>query len=517
MTDEYTPNTVVDMLHYAVNSRGAVDAFIHGDSQLDYQGFGACVAAMKQRLCSYSTHNQRIAIILPNSIELAISIFSVWKSNAQVVLFNPSYPLEELTPLLLDAAPSIIIAGREKAQELEHFANNQSITLFRFLTGTDDEGISSVSLSSLKKAPSALLDNTMPTPESLALLLYTGGTTGLSKGVIHSHATLMAAVKGMYQCWPTNSDEEVWLSVAPIFHIWGLLFSFLNPIFSRATNVMIHPFNTETTLTAISAHKVSIFGGGPPAFYQALLASPHFPAAGFSNLRICPGGGAAFSAELILRWKKKTGLNISEAFGMTEIAPICGYRGKPSKVGSVGPALPGMEIDIVALEERSTVLATGNIGEIRVRGPNAILGYRNRTEDTLNTLIEGWVYTGDIGYLDEDGFLFVTDRKKDMVNVSGFKVFPREIDELLYQHPLIDEACTTGIKDARTGEAVCVYIVLNKGAALNKAEVLAYMEPKLVNYKLPSHIFFVDAIAKTQANKPDRKALAALAESTIHN
>jgi len=517
MMENYKLNTVVEMLHRVVETRRDVDAFVEADRRVTYEEFGSCVARLKRILSKNLVKNQRIAIVMPNSIELAVAIFAVWKADAQVALFNPSYPMAELSPLLKDAAPTVIIADSENVEELCDFATDESIVLLSFSRhGNGGSTQSDITLSDLNRSPLEVLDNTMPSPESLALLLYTGGTTGLSKGVIHSHASLMASTKNMHRCWPTDFDEVVWLSVAPMFHIWGLMFGFLNPIFSRATNVMVYPFRPELALQAMSDHKVTVFGGGPPAFYQALLASPAFIDNGYPHLKTCPGGGAAFPLELHTRWKVKTGQAISEALGMTEISPICGYRGKPSKLGSVGPVIPTMLLEIVDLEDKFVVLGRNQKGEIRVRGPNAMLGYRNRSEDTAETLIDGWIYTGDIGHLDEDDFLFVTDRKKDMVNVSGFKVFPRELDELLYQHPDIEEACTTGVQDPRTGEAVCVFAVPQKNVTLDKASILSYMESKVVKYKLPKYIFIVDSIAKTQANKPDRKTLKLQAESIIN-
>jgi long-chain acyl-CoA synthetase len=308
--------------------------------------------------------------------------------------------------------------------------------------------------------------------------------------------------------WPCKFGAERFLNVAPMFHIWGLGYSTFVPIYAQSTLVMVPRYDADKVVQGLSDHKITVFAGGPAPIYMGLLASPAFAKADLSQLRYCPSGGAPCPEELHREWLEKTGQPILEGWGMTEGAPFCLnlYDGK-RKLLSVGNPVPGTELQVVDLEDGERVLPLGERGEFRVRGPQMMTGYRNQPEETARALRDGWVYTGDIGYADDEGFVFLVDRKKDMVIVGGYNVYPREVDEVLFKHPKIREAATVGKRASRLGEVLVAFVVLDAGATLTEEAFFEYCKTEMVKYKRPVEVHFVDALPKTGTNKINRLAL----------
>jgi long-chain acyl-CoA synthetase len=275
---------------------------------------------------------------------------------------------------------------------------------------------------------------------------------------------------------------------------------------------MIPKYDPDEVVRGLAEHRVSIFAGGPAPIYMGLLTSPEFDKVDLSELKYCISGGAPCPEDLHHEWLARTGCPLLEGWGMTEGAPFClnRYDGE-RKLLSVGNPVPETEVEIVDLESGTRVLPMGEAGEVRVRGPQLMTDYRNNPEETAIALRDGYMYTGDIGYVDEDGFLFLVDRKKDMILVGGYNVYPREIDEVLFNHPAIREAATVGKRDARLGEAVAAFVALEKNAELDEEAFFAYCKENLVKYKRPVEVTFVDSLPRTGTNKIDRISLRALA------
>jgi long-chain acyl-CoA synthetase len=341
-------------------------------------------------------------------------------------------------------------------------------------------------------------------------MFFTGGTTGLPKGAEHTHATLIAHSYATLALWPMELDSEIVLNVAPLFHIWGFCLTLTDPVVIGATAVLQPGYKPADVLAQFVRHKVSIFAGGPPALYIGLRANENYRGTDWRHLRWCLSGGAPCPEELLRAWERETGTAILEGIGMSEGAPFASspMKGK-RKIRSVGAVPPDTEVEIVDLATGTEVLPAGERGEIRIKGPQFIEGYRNRPEETAKTFRDGWLYTGDIGYFDEDDYLFIVDRKKEMILVGGYNVYPREIDEVLHLHPAVLEAATVGVPDHFSGEAVKAYVALKPGAQLARAELEAYCKERLVKYKLPKHIEFVAALPKTGVGKIDKLALKA--------
>lgn len=493
-------DTVVDMLWHAVETASDRAALLEGDRSLSYRAFGAAAAALARDLIAVNVAGERVAVMLPNSIEANIAIFATLAAGAQATMLNPGYTERELAPLLADAAPRALVtlsgADAEAAKVAASLGIDHVLTL----------GAGDLTLDRLV-ARGATPPRVAIDPDSYATLMYTGGTTGVPKGVERSHRQLIMTVAAMHAAWPTRGDE-VWLNVAPVFHIWGFLMGCMNPVYGRSPVVVVARFKPDMVVEAMEAHRVTVFSGGPAAIYVALLGASNFASADLGSLRLCPGGGSPFLLETLIGWEKATGVPILEAFGMTEAGPITANPVDGThRNGSVGTPLEGIELEIVDLGEPKRRVLTGEIGEIRIRGPRVIADYRGLPAPPAPDGEHKWLMTGDIGYVDEHGFLYLVDRKKDMLIVGGFNVYPREIEEVLVQHPAVREAAAVGVTDARKGEVPVAFVVLHPDSAADPRDLLAYCDGRLVSYKRPKDVIVLDALPKNPANKLDRNEL----------
>ena len=267
-------------------------------------------------------------------------------------------------------------------------------------------------------------------------------------------------------------------------------------------------YRPDLVLDLIASERITRLPAGPTVFI-GLLAHEKFATTDFASLRCAYSGSAPLAEETLRQWKARTGTAILEGFGQTEAGPVLTYvrDGGPLKVGSVGPALPLTDIEIVDADTGTKVLGVGEIGEIRARGPQIMSGYRNKPKETAEALRGGWLYTGDIGEFDADGYLYIRDRKKDMVIVGGYNVYPREVDEVLFSHPDVKEAASTGIADSYYGEKVCAFVVLKPGARADAAGLIEHCKKNLAPYKVPAVIRLVDELPRTTIGKIDRLAL----------
>jgi long-chain acyl-CoA synthetase len=499
--------SVVSMFEYAAAHASESPALTHLRRTLTYGDEALAVAGLARRLAGMGVDGATVALLLPNSIEYHVGYFAILMARGVPTLFNPAYPPAQLEPLLRDAAPRVLLCLPGQRTALAPLADRLGIS---HLLAIGPDGID---LETLIAEGAGGQPDLPITPDLPAALLYTGGTTGVPKGVEHSHASLMTAMRCVEWSWPTRARGEVWLPVAPMFHIFGFLTGVLAPVYGCAHVVIPERFQPELVVGMLARHRVTIFGGGPPSIYAALLAAPNLPSADLSSLRICPAGGAPVPVEILERWRRATGLDIYEGFGMTELAPIStNTESFGRKPGSVGKAVPCNRIEIVDLETGTQVLPPGAHGEIRVTGPHAMTGYRGHPEETAAVLRDGFIHTGDIGYLDEDGFLFITDRRKDVILVKGFNVFPREVEEVLITHPGVAAVGVVGVSDQRSGERIVAFVAPQPGSPVTEADLRALCEERLVAYKHPAEIRFLEDLPLTAANKLNRMRLRELAQ-----
>ena len=490
--------TLPHMLKAAVEAAPDVDAVIVEDRRITYAEFGRAVAGLVRHLGPLQ--GERVILLMANSIEMDIAVMAAMTAGAQAAPLNPFFKERELDKVMAGIDAKVLICDPgflERAQELAAQYGVGEVLPFGPGALTIDDWVADTSLT-LDGLP-------LPAADDLAIMLFTGGSTGIPKGVDHTHRGMMWGVLQHVAVWPLVQGQERFLTVAPMFHIWGLAYTAWVPIFVQGTLVIVPRYDPDKVVQALGEHRITVFGGGPAPIYMGLLSSPSFDETDFSALKYCLSGGAPCPEDLHREWERRTGCQLSEGWGMTEGAPFCiNHEMVPHRLLSVGNPVPETWVEIVDVETGERVLPVGEAGEARVKGPQVMRGYRNNPEETARTLRDGWVYTGDVGYVDEDGYLFLVDRKKDMVIVGGYNVYPREIDEVLFNHPAIREAATVGKPHPRLGEVLVAFVVLGRGKTLTEDEFFAYCETQMVKYKRPVEVRFVEALPKTGTNKINR-------------
>ena len=494
--------TIVHALAYAAERRPDAPGVGCLDRELTYGQYAKAVAALAETLANHAVAGERICYLMRNSMEMAVGLYAGMAARAQVAPLNPAYTDREIEPQVRDIDPCVVICDAEFADRAARLAQLNGRAKIIVL------GAGHLSIDQLLSAPPGALP--LPQADDLCAIFFTGGTTGFPKGADHRHSNLMAFCYATATLWPLALDAERILNVAPLFHIWGFCFTLVFPVYLRAFMDILPAYKPAAVLDEFQKRRITTFAGGPAALYMGLRGHENFSKTDFTSLRVCLSGGAACPVELIRFWEDATGSVLLEGWGMSEGAPIHhnplnGVR----KIGSVGITTADYEAEVVDLETGTHVMPVGERGEVRVRGPQFTKGYRNRPEENARQIRDGWLYTGDIGYYDEDGYMFLVDRKKEMMIVGGYNVYPREIDELLFKHPAILEAATVGVPNSFSGEAVKVFVVLKPGASLNAVELLSYCKENLVKYKWPKHIAFVDALPRTGVGKIDKRALKA--------
>jgi len=329
------------------------------------------------------------------------------------------------------------------------------------------------------------------------LTIYTSGTTGKPKGAVISNKNVIAQLDMTDDLFPPSPDDRG-LCVLPLFHVFALN-GVLNISIRHRTTVVLHPkFDVAAALNSLQNDRITVFSGVPTMYFYLLKHAG--PDTKFPKLKYCVSGGSSLPVEVLHSWEDKFGAPIYEGYGLTETTvSVCCSREGARRVGSVGKPFPGVELKVV--DEQHNEVPTKALGEITVRGPNIMQGYLNRPEATAEAIIDGWLQTGDIGYVDEDGFVFIVDRKKDMIIKGGYNIYPREIEEVLYQMPQIAEAAVVGVADEAKGEQVRAVISVRPGAELNQETVSEYLSQNLAKYKLPAEYRFVSELPKGPTGK----------------
>jgi long-chain acyl-CoA synthetase len=349
--------------------------------------------------------------------------------------------------------------------------------------------------------------------DDVALLQYTGGTTGLPKGAMLSHGNLTSAVS-MYDLWgkaaraKRNAIERV-ICVLPLFHIYALTVVMLTSV-RRGNLISLHQrFDVEAVMRDIEVKRATAFPG-VPTMWIAIAALPDLDKRDLSSLVSCGSGGAPLPVEVAKIFERRVGMKLKSGWGMTETcSPGTGHSQEgPDKPGSIGLMLPGIELDVVSLEDPTKVLPTGEVGEIRIRGPNVTKGYWNRPKETAEAFVGDRFLTGDIGYMDADGYFFLVDRKKDMIISGGFNVYPQMIEQAIYTHPAVHEVIVIGIPDNYRGEAAKAFVKLRAGAKpFTLEELKTFLTGKLGKHEIPAALDFVDELPRTSVGKLSRHEL----------
>lgn len=492
--------SVVQMLRNAAEREPAAEAIVvAGGARQSYRDLVDRTSSLAAFLSIAFGTRTRIGVLLPNGIGLVEALFGILTSGNQAVLLNPSYTARELAAILPDAEMRAVFASSEHLMQLE--AAMGETGLESRILRLDDGSLSNDA--ALIKAGRSL---PLPQLADLALLQFTGGTTGKPKGVMLSHRTLSLNICQRDALLPSRPGVERFLCMTPLFHAYALAMALFPAVYSAGTLVVLPRYRPEAALGILAEERITMFAGAP-TIYNGLVAHPSFPKTDYSSLRGAFSGAAPLSVEVLSAWEVVTNVPIYEGYGLTEATAILSFNPMEGarKAGSVGLPLPETQIEIVDLESGQKQLPAGEVGEVRARGPQMMVGYRNRAHDTAAILRGEWLYTGDVGYLDSDGYLFLESRKSDMAIVSGYNVYPREIEEVLYLHPAVLEAIAVGLPDPYRGESMFVLVSIRDGMQVQNDELIAHCARNLAKYKVPVRIQLAEQLPRTGAGKLDRK------------
>jgi len=479
------------------------------------------------------TRGTRVGLILPNSPQAVVAFFGILRVGGVVVQNNPTYTERELEHQLGDSGVEVLVCldlvyervkplrerlgirevivtsvidelpavkrvlapytkrGREASAGI---ARDEPVLRWRDLARRGDA-----------KPPEAEVDPAV----DLALLQYTGGTTGLSKGVMLSHANLSANVEQV-RAWFPDADpgHEIMMAVLPFFHVYGLTVCLLLGVRLRAALVLQPRFDLNQVLEAVDHYRPTLFPG-VPTMYVAINRAAAAGGHDLSSIKACLSGAAALPLEVAERFERFSGGRLVEGYGLSECSPVAlanPIYGK-RKAGTIGMPLPDTQARVAEPEDPSRTLPPGKPGELALRGPQVMLGYWNRPEETAQVLRDGWLLTGDMAVMDDEGYFSIVDRKKDLIIAGGYNIYPREVEEVLYQHPKVIEVCVAGVPDSYRGETVKAFIVLRQGEQATAEEIREFAKQKLASYKVPRLVEFRDDLPKTIIGKPLRRVL----------
>lgn len=493
---------------------------------------------------------KQVVLVLANTPHFPVAYYGVLKAGATAVPVNPLYTARELVYFLKDSEASLVVTFDMFAERVRSACEEAGIRdvvvgsaadylppiqafLYRFLKkgrgegrqrsegGMRDSGVERLKGFSAKERVEIgfrqALREGSPYPtgvqvkgDDLATLIYTGGTTGVSKGAMLLHRNLVANTLQCSAWFPEISQgRATFVAVMPFFHSFGLTVALNFGLYMGAEIVLIPRFHARTLLETLQMLRPPVVLPAIPSIFSAINHFPRIEQYNLSSLWVSISGGAPLPVEVQKKFEALTHSILVEGFGLTETSPVTHVNpllGK-RKEGSIGLPLPDTDVKIVDVENGEKELSAGEEGEVIIKGPQVMAGYWKNAEETAKVLMNGWLYTGDIGRMDEDGFFYIVDRKKDMVITEGFNVFPREIEEVLYTHPKVKEAAAVGVKDRLKGEVVKAFVVPKEGEILTKEEILNYCQEHLAWYKVPKSVEFLKELPRSAIGKVLRREL----------
>ena len=477
----------------------------------------------------------RVALLMPNCPQFVISYYAVLRAGGIVVATNPLYSAREMefqfndcgaeTVIVLSLFYKTVMGIKDRTSlknvvvtNIKEYLPEQSRKAFiAFVERQEGHYVRVPKVKNIYKFQDLLrrFSSKPPTvetsPDDVAMFQYTGGTTGLSKAAVATHRNVVANVY-MMRAWSMpiglNQGQEVVMGVMPLFHIYGMVTVLHFSVLTGSAMVLLPRFETEKVLNAINRYKPAFFPG-VPTMYVAINNFPEVKKYDLRSIKACVSGAAPLPVEVQQEFEKLTGGKLVEGFGLSEAPvvvtanPLVGLR----KIGSIGVPVPDVEARIMDAEIGDKEMPLGEVGELVISGPQVMKGYWNRPEETEMVLHNGWLYTGDLARMDEDGFFFIVDRKKDMIIAGGFNIYPRDVEEVLYEHPKVKEAVCYGVPDPYRGQTVKVAIVLKEGESATEEEIIEFCRSRLARYKIPKLIEFRDSLPKSLIGKVLRRVL----------
>ncbi|MDE2065403.1 MAG: dicarboxylate--CoA ligase PimA, partial [Bradyrhizobium sp.] len=514
-----------DLLAQAARQFGARPAIEFRDRAISFSELEALadVAASAFLRAGFGS-GTTVALFLGNSPDHPINFFGALKAGSRIAHLSPLDGMRALSHKLSDSGARILVTSNLAALLPTALKFLENGLIDRLVVCEDDHwGAAGNPHAPIPDHPAIVTfakfteGATRPaqwpaiSADDIALLQYTGGTTGLPKGAMLSHGNLTSAVS-IYEVWgrPARLDrDERVICVLPLFHIYALTVVMLSCLRLGKLISLHQRFDVEAVMRDIEVKRATAFPG-VPTMWIAIASLPDLDKRDFSSLVQAGSGGAPLPVEVAKIFERKTNMKLKSGWGMTETcSPGTGHPQQgPDKPGSIGLMLPGIEMDVVALDDPNKVLSPGEVGEIRIRGPNVTRGYWGRPQETAQAFVGDRFLTGDIGYMDEDGYFFLVDRKKDMIISGGFNVYPQMIEQAIYEHPAVQEVIVIGIPDAYRGEAAKAFIKLRPGsAAFSLDELKAFLAGKLGRHEIPAALAFVDDLPRTPVGKLSRHEL----------
>lgn len=498
------------------------------DARLSYREVDELTDSVAAHLAARGLERgDRVAVLLQNSPHFVLAVLGAWKAGATVVPVNPMYKSAEVAHVLRDAgATALICSDRAWETYLRQTAAGSPVRIVltaceRDFQTRDDARV--LGFERLPKAPDAddltavarrggrAPEDRLPRPADIALISYTSGTSGTPKGATNTHANVMHNAER--QATGLGLPEApVYYALAPLFHITGMVCELGACLNSAGTLVLTYRFEPGVVLAAFAEHRPH-YTVGPSTAFMALAAHPDVTREHFTSFVNISSGGAPVPPALVEGFRERFGPYIRVGYGLTECTAPCAsvpphLQAPVDPVsGTLSVGLPGADTVVRVLDDRGAEVPLGEHGEIAVRGPQVVPGYWRRPDATAETFPDGELRTGDIGFMDERGWLYVVDRKKDMINASGFKVWPREVEDVLYTHPAVREAAVVGVPDGYRGETVKAYISLRPGAEADPDELAAYCKERLAAYKYPRQVEILPDLPKTASGKILRREL----------
>jgi long-chain acyl-CoA synthetase len=538
----YPDATLLDYLTRLVREQGGSPALLFKGARVTYRHLDAASDAFAAALIAVGVQpGDRVALLLPNCPQFFIAQYGVWKMGGVVVAVNPTYSERELEQVLDSTRASTVVVltpfyqrvksiqGRTQVQRVIATSIKEYLptalrllfTLFkekkeghRITLGPGDHRFQHL----LKRHRASPRPAVTVRPGDRAVILSSGGTTGTPKGVVGLHRHYVTAGIQIHQ-WTRSAlrPGDVVMLPLPLFHVYGNVgvqpMAMVGP---NPLSLVPNPRDIDDLLATIQRVKPAFFNG-VPSLYTAILNHPDVRAGkiDLSSIKICFSGSAALMAETKRQFEELTSARIVEGYSLTEAMMACcvnPVKGA-NKIGSIGIPLPDVEVRIAASDDGARELASGEVGELLLRAPQCMEGYWNNpleTQEVLRVYGEGlpWIHTGDLAYMDDDGYIFIVDRKKDMIKTSGFQVWPREIEEVLTMHPAVMEAGVAGVPDAAKGEVAHAWVVLKPGSSATAEELRSFCREHLAPYKVPAHVEFRTELPKTMVGKVLRRALS---------
>jgi len=462
------------------------------DLRISYQQLSDAAGRLAGLLKSAGIQpGDRVGLMMPNIPAFPVAFYGALAAGAIVVPMNPLLKDREVGYYLGDSGARLLFAWRHAAGEAAKGAADAGAQVIEI----DDADLSSVLAGVSADAAAAAPDD-----GDTAVILYTSGTTGQPKGAQLTHGGLTTNARLTAETLLHNSPDDVMMGCLPLFHVFGLTCGLNATVLAGGTLTLLPRFEAGKALDIIARDRVTIFEG-VPTMYAGMLHHPAADSASTATLRLCVSGGAALPVEILRGFEQKFGCVILEGYGLSETSPVASFNhpDRPRKPGSIGTPIEGVEMRLVT--DTGDPVAPGEVGEIAIRGHNVMKGYWRKPEATAEAIPDGWFRTGDLARVDEDGYYFIVDRKKEMIIRGGYNVYPREIEEALHEHPAVAEVAVIGMPHPDLGEEVGAAVALKPGASADPAELRQFVRDRVAAYKYPRRVWLVESLPKGPTGK----------------